>query len=57
MGAILMTSAKLTTLGVLKRKILLNKIDDVLISVYDVTSSFITWLKLYCRYGQVTKVS
>ena len=29
MGAILMMSAKLITLGVLKRKILLNKIDNV----------------------------
>ena len=38
MGEILMTSAKLTTLGVLKRKILLNKTDNVLISVYKVLS-------------------
>ena len=38
MGAILMLSAKLTTLGVLKRKILLNKIDNFLISIFHVTN-------------------
>ena len=42
MGAILMMSAKLTTLCVLKRKILWNKIYDVLISVYDVTNKVLS---------------
>ena len=37
-----MTSAKLTTLGVLKRKILLNKTDNVLISVYHVTNKVLS---------------
>ena len=42
MGEILMTSARLTTLGVLKRKILLNKTDNVLISVYHVTNKVLS---------------
>ena len=42
MDEILMTSAKLTTLGVLKRKILLNKTDNVLISVYHVTNKVLS---------------
>ena len=42
MGAILMMSAKLTTLGVLKRKMLWNKIYDILISVYDVTNKVLS---------------
>ena len=42
MGAILMMSAKVTTLAVLKRKILWNKTYDVLISVYDVTSKVLS---------------
>ena len=42
MGAILMISAKLTTLGVLKRKTLWNKIYDVLIFVYDVTNEVLS---------------
>ena len=35
-------SAKLTTLGVFKRKILWNKIYDILISVYDVTNKVLS---------------
>ena len=42
MGAILMMSTKVTTLGVLKMKILWKKIYDVLISVYDVTSKILS---------------
>ena len=42
MGAILMMSSKLTTLGVLKRKMLWKNIYDVLISVYDVTNKVLS---------------
>ena len=43
MVAILMMSAKLVTLGLLKIKVFLNKDDDDIISVHDVTN------KILCR--------
>ena len=44
------------TLGLLKIKAFQNKGYDVIIPVHDVTKNFITWLKLECRSGHMTKV-
>ena len=41
MDAILMMSGKMATLGLLKIKVFLNKVYDVIISVYDVTKKFL----------------
>ena len=57
MVAILVMSANLTTLDLLKIKVFQNKGYGVVISVHDVTSKiFVTSLKLYYRCGHVTKV-
>ena len=53
---ILMMSAKLPTLGFLKLKLFSNKSYEVIIFVHDVNKKIITWLKLSCRCGYVTKV-
>ena len=58
MGTILMMSAKIVTLDFLKKKVFWNKGYDVITSVYDVTSKILSrdFIKLYCRFGHVTKV-
>ena len=53
--AILMISAKVATPGLLKLKVFWNKCYVAIISVHDVSNNFITWLKLYFRFGHVTK--
>ena len=51
MVTILMMSAKMATLGLLKVKAILNKGYDVIISVHDVNNK-----ALFCRCGHVIKV-
>ena len=53
---ILMMSAKMVTSGLLNTKVFWNKGYDVIIYIYDVTKKIITWFKIYCRCGHVTKV-
>ena len=54
MVTILMMSAKMTTLGLLKIKIFRNKGCDVIISVYDVSARIYHVTQIYWRYGHVT---
>ena len=57
MAGILMMSAKLVTLDLLKTNVLWNKGFDIRISVHDITNKkFIKWLKLYCRCDHAIKV-
>ena len=55
MVAILMMSAKLATLDLLKVNSFRNKGYDVISYIHDV-ANFIILLKLYCRCHHVTKV-
>ena len=50
MVAILMMSAKMATLGLLKIKIFRNKAYDVLISVYEVTNKILSHDSYYIAY-------
>ena len=56
MITILMMSAKVASLGLLKLKIFLNKGYYILTSVHDVTNKTLSRDKLYCRCDHVTKV-
>ena len=56
MDAILMMSAKLATLGVLKIKVFWNKDYDAIVSVHDVASKSSPVTLLYCKCGHVTIV-
>ena len=51
MVTILMMSAEMATLGILKIKVFRNNVYDAIIFVYDVINK-----KIYCRCGHVTKV-
>ena len=55
MVTILMISAKMATLGLLKIRIFWNKGYDIIIS-WRHPQIFITWFKFYYRCGHVTKV-
>ena len=57
MVEILMMSAKLATLGLLKIKVTWNKGYDVIIFVYDVINKILSrLLKSHCRCGHMTKI-
>ena len=56
MVTILMMSAKMGTLGLLKLKVFGNKGYDVIIFVYAVINKNLSRLKLYYRCGHVIKV-
>ena len=56
MITILMMSAKVASLGLLKLKVFLNKGYYILTSVHDVTNKTLSRDKLYCRCDHVTKV-
>ena len=47
MGAILMMSAKMATLGLLKIKVFWNKVYDVIISVHDITNKILLRVSSY----------
>ena len=53
---ILMMLAKMATPSFLKITVFSNKNYEVIISVHDVIKKTITWFKLFCRCGHVTKV-
>ena len=56
MVTILMMSAKMATLALLKIKVFQNKGYYILTSVHDVTNKILSRDKLYCRCDHVTKV-
>ena len=56
MVTILMMSAKMGTLGLLKIKIFKKKGYYILTFVHDVTNQVLSRDKLYCRCDHVTKV-
>ena len=56
MVTILMMSAKMGTLGILKIKVFQNKDYYILTSVHDVTNKVLSGDKLYCRCDHATKV-
>ena len=54
---IFIMSTNLTFLGLLKIKEFRNQGNDAINNVHDITNKILyTRLKLYCRYGHVTKV-
>ena len=56
MVTILMMSAKMATLALLKIKVFQNKGYYILTSVHDVTNKILSRDKLYCGCDHVTKV-
>ena len=56
MVTILMMSAEMATLGLLKIKVFKNKGYYIINTVPDVTNKILSREKLYCRCDQVTKV-
>ena len=55
MVTILVMSAKIATLGLLKINVFSNNGYDIIVSV-DNANKNIAWLKFYCKCGRVTKI-
>ena len=51
-----MMLAKKATLGLVKKEITWNKDYDVIIFPHDITNQTLLQMKLYCRFGHMTKI-